>query len=158
MWSPQNRRALATLKGHAGAINGIAIDPGAQSGHTPRWIASGGDDGFLLVWDPRSWKCPATVLRGDMTEGSPLVEGRFSDLHVGAKSSKESEGSATAGTTFLNGVNCLAACGAGGGGEWLFGAGETVVRGWRRRDGMWTGGFKLPGDRMGGVSSLSVVE
>lgn len=178
VWSPQSRRPLATLKGHASAVHGLAIDPGTHSGNPPRWIASGGGEGFLLVWDPRNWKSPVATLLGDTNEqstGASSLSGAFSSGVsiserrqegsltgglAGARLRGESgrwEGETT-GATMLNSVNCLAAGGAGGGANWLFAAGETVVRSWQRKDGVWHGGTGLTGDGLGGVASLSVVE
>lgn len=170
VWSPKGRSPIATLKGHAGAVNSVAIDPGTHSGEPPRWVASGGGEGFLLVWDPRNWKEPVATLRGDMMEGSSSLLGKFSGVFPGEDGSLRGGAGArfrgesgrwegdTTGATMLNSVNYLAAGGAESEGEWLFGAGEKVVRAWRRRNGMWTGGLELPGDGMGGVSSLSVLE
>lgn len=180
VWSPQSRRPLATLKGHASAVHGLAIDPGTHSGHPPRWVASGGGEGFLLVWDPRNWGCPVATLRGEMDVSPPPpppappladafssrvsvaeeAEGGLKGGLAGARLRGESgrwEGETT-GATMLNGVNCLASGGAGGAGDLLFAAGETVVRSWQRRDGLWHGGAGLPGEGLGGVASLSVVE
>ncbi|CAM9817218.1 unnamed protein product, partial [Ectocarpus fasciculatus] len=180
VWSPQSRRPLATLKSHAGAVHGIAVDPGTHSGDPPRWIASGGGEGFLLVWDPRNFRSPVATLRGEVAaaaaaaaaDPSSLSEAFSSGVSVveregslqgglaGARSRGESgrwEGETT-GATMLNAVNCLAGGGAGSGGDWLFAAGETVVRSWRRRDGVWHGGAGLPGEGLGGIASLSVVE
>lgn len=175
VWSPQSRRPLATLKSHASAVHGIAVDPGTHSGDAPRWIASGGGEGFLLVWDPRNFRSPVATLRGEAaaaTDPSSLSEAFSSGVSVveregslqgglaGARSRGESgrwEGETT-GATMLNAVNCLAAGGAGSGGDWLFAAGETVVRSWRRRDGVWRGGAGLPGEGLGGIASLSVIE
>lgn len=163
MWSPQSRRPLATLKGHASAVHGLAIDPGTHSGDPPRWVASGGGEGFLLVWDPRNWGSPVATLRGEVDASAPHLEDAEGSLKgglAGARLRGESgrwEGETT-GATMLNGVNCLAPGGAGGAGDWLFAAGETVVRSWQRRDGVWHGGAGLPGEGLGGVASLSVVE
>ncbi|CBJ26794.1 conserved unknown protein [Ectocarpus siliculosus] len=174
VWSPQSRRPLATLKSHASAVHGVAVDPGTHSGDAPRWIASGGGEGFLLVWDPRNFGSPVAILRGEVTAADPssLSEAFSSGMSVaeregglqgglaGARSRGESgrwEGETT-GATMLNAVNCLAAGGAGSGGDWLFAAGETVVRSWRRRDGVWHGGAGLPGEGLGGIASLSVIE
>lgn len=184
VWSPQSRRPLATLQGHASAVHGLAIDPGTHSGHPPRWVASGGGEGFLLVWDPRNWGSPVATLRGEVevdtfspaTTTPPsladsLLSPRLSIAEEGAEGglrgglagarlrgeSGRWEGETT-GATMLNGVNCLAPGGAGGAGDWLFAAGETVVRSWQRRDGVWHGGAGLPGEGLGGIASLSVVE
>ena len=167
MWSAQSRRPIATLKGHASTVNGVAIDPGTHPGGSPRWIASGGGEGFLLVWDPRNWDTPVATLRGDIRDTSSwdsdgaagqTVEAGGS-LKGGSRARERGESGRwegeTTGATMLNSVICLAA--GGGGGDWLFGAGETVVRAWRRQDGVWRGGVELPGDGMGGVASLSVV-
>lgn len=176
VWSPQSRRPLATLKAHASAVHGLAIDPGTHSGNPPRWVASGGGEGFLLVWDPRNWGSPVATLRGEVNV-SESVSSLAHDLSSKASIVEEAEGSLkgglagarlrgesgrwegeTTGATMLNSVNCLAAGGAGGSGDWLFAAGETVVRSWQRRDGVWHGGAGLPGEGLGGVASLSVVE
>ncbi|CAM9494119.1 unnamed protein product, partial [Hapterophycus canaliculatus] len=178
VWSPQSRRPLATLKGHASTVHGLAIDPGMHSGNPPRWIASGGGEGFLLIWDPRNWASPVATLLGEVDHRSPAdstLSGAFSsgvsmsERHqegsltsglAGARLRGESgrwEGETT-GATMLNSVNCLAAGGAPGGGEWLFAGGETIVRSWQRKDGVWHGGTGLPGDDLGGVASLSAVE
>lgn len=179
VWSPQSRRPLATLKSHASAVHGVAVDPGTHSGDAPRWIASGGGEGFLLMWDPRNFGSPVATLRGEVAaagaaaaDPSSLSEAFSSGMSVveregslqgglaGARSRGESrrwEGETT-GATMLNAVNCLAAGGAGSGGDWLFAAGETVVRSWRRRDGVWHGGAGLPGEGLGGIASLSVIE
>lgn len=174
VWSPQSRRPLATLKGHASAVHGLAIDPGTHSGQPPRWVASGGGEGFLLVWDPRNWGSPVATLRGEVdASASPLAEAFSSRISMveeaegslkgglaGARLRGESgrwEGETT-GATMLNGVNCLTSGGAGGAGDWLFAAGETVVRSWQQRDGLWHGGAGLPGEGLGGVASLCVVE
>lgn len=143
-------------------INSVAIDPGTHSGHAPRWVASGGGEGFLFVWDPRNWGSPVATLRGDdirSTTTDAIDEGSL-QAGAGARFRGESgrwEGETT-GSTMLNSVNCLAAGGADSGGNWLFGAGETVVRAWCRRDGMWLRGAELAGEGLGGVASLSVVE
>ncbi|CAM9132785.1 unnamed protein product [Ectocarpus sp. 12 AP-2014] len=179
VWSPQSRRPLATLKSHASAVHGVAVDPGTHSGDPPRWIASGGGEGFLLVWDPRNFGSPVATLRGEVAAagaaaadpsslsgafsyGMSVVEreGSLQGGLAGARSRGESgrwEGETT-GATMLNAVNCLAAGGAGSSGDWLFAAGETVVRCWRRRDGVWHGGAGLPGEGLGGIASLSVIE
>lgn len=145
-------------------MHGVAVDPGTHSGQPPRWIATGGGEGFLLVWDPRNWGSPVATLRGGEGEndagGSSTAdeEGTLRGGLAGARLRGESgrwEGETT-GATMLNGVNCLAAGGAGAG-DWLFAAGETVVRSWRRRAGVWCGGAVLPGEGLGGVASLSVV-
>lgn len=157
-------------------MHGLAIDPGTHSGQPPRWVASGGGEGFLLVWDPRNWGSPVATLRGEVgapAEPPPLAEAFSSRVSV----AEEAEGSLrgglagarlrgesgrwegeTTGATMLNSVNCLASGGAGGSADWLFAAGETVVRSWQRRDGLWCGGAGLPGEGLGGVASLSVVE
>ncbi|CAB1105972.1 unnamed protein product [Ectocarpus sp. CCAP 1310/34] len=178
VWSPQSRRVVATLKSHASAVHGVAVDPGTHSGDAPRWIASGGGEGFLLVWDPRNFGSPVATLRGEVAAASAAAapsslsgafssgvsvverEGSLQGGLAGARSRGESgrwEGE-TAGATMLNAVNCLAAGGAGSCGDWLFAAGETVVRSWRRRDGIWHGGAGLPGEGLGGIASLSVIE
>ncbi len=161
-------------------MHGLAVDPGTHSGHPPRWIASGGGEGFLLVWDPRRWGSPVATLRGEADVPSPpsrspsspssSLAGAFSasasivepegSLRGGlagarARGEKGRWEGETTGATMLNSVNCLA---AGGAGDWLFAAGETVVRSWRRRNGVWHGGAELPGEGLGGVASLSVVE
>lgn len=100
------------------------------------------------------------TLRGNVLDdgdaSSPGGGGRLSSLkrqHSGPRAGKW-EGEAS-GATMLNSVNCLA---AGAGGNWLFAAGETVVRAWSRRAGMWVGGEELPGKGLGGVSSLCVLD
>ncbi|CAN0101982.1 unnamed protein product, partial [Sphacelaria rigidula] len=167
IWSPQSRRSIATLEGHASTVNGVAIDPGTQAGQSPRWVASGGGGGYLFVWDPRNWKTPVATLRGSTApedQYGPMDDGlsslgsserRFERSGSGKAMSGKWEGEA-AGATMLNSVNCLA--GGGAGGQWLFAAGETVVRAWTRRDGVWVGGSELPGEGLGGVSSLSVLD
>lgn len=114
------------------------------------------------MWDPRNWGSPVATLRGDISSATTAsaVEGGSLQAGAGARLRGESgrwEGETT-GSTMLNSVNCLAAGGADSGGNWLFGAGETVVRAWSRRDGMWLGGAELAGEGLGGVASLSVVE
>lgn len=133
-------------------VNGVAVDEGAQPGQPPRWLASGGGDGYLFIWDPRNWKAPMTKLRGVDNSEQGASSGE-SEARPGARSGKwEGE---TAGASMLNSVTCLA---GGPGGEWLLAAGETVVRAWHRKDGMWVGGKELPGEGLGGVASLTVVD
>ncbi|CAN0383746.1 unnamed protein product, partial [Laminaria digitata] len=126
VWSAQSRRPIATLKGHASTVNGVAIDPGTHSGDSPRWVASGGGEGFLLVWDPRNWDTPVATLRGDIRDTSSwdndaagqAVEGGGS-LKGGSRARERGESGRwegeTTGATMLNSVICLAAGGGGGG-------------------------------------------
>lgn len=123
--------------------------------------------------DPRNWGSPVATLRGEVDGSPPLADAFSSRVSIveeaegglkgglaGARLRGESgrwEGE-TVGATMLNSVNCLAPGGAGGAGDRLFAAGETVVRSWRRLDGVWHGGAGLPGEGLGGVASLSVVE
>lgn len=168
MWSPQSRRSIANLQGHESTVNGVAVDQGTgsdpDSGHTPRWVASGGGEGFLFVWDPRNWRTPVATLLGDNSHASSsLTASGGGHLAAGAAAKFRGESGRwegeTTGATMLNGINCLAAGGArNGSGNWLFAAGETTIRAWEMRDGLWVGGGSLPVGGLGGVTSMSLLE
>lgn len=142
-------------------MNCIAIDPGVQAGEDPRWVASGCGGGFLFVWDPRKWDTPVATLRGESAEGiTEEASRRFTPSSAESGLSKGGGGSGrwegeTVGATMLKSVNCLS---GGDGGEWLFAAGETVVRAWKRSGGNWAGGFELPGEGFGAVASLTSLD
>ncbi|CAM9317797.1 unnamed protein product [Ascophyllum nodosum] len=168
VWSPQSRRAVATLKGHESTVKGVAIAQETGSGNSPGWVASGGGEGSLFVWDPRNWRSPVATLLGESPHGASAAAGGLTGLSLDA-SGRLFEGAAaryrgesgrwegdTTGTTMLNSVNCLAAGRAGDGVDWLFGAGETTIRAWRMCDGIWYAEGALPGGGLGGVSSMSV--
>lgn len=159
IWSPRSRRAVATLKGHGGAVHGVIVDRGDGNGQSARWIASGGGEGSLFIWDPRNFDRPVQTLLGEDETGSGYEDGVWRG-GMAARRRGESgrwEGDTT-GATMLNSVNCLVATGGSQREEWLFAAGETVVRAWRLNAGVWEGGEQLPGSGLGGIASLSMLE
>ena len=69
LWSPKSRSSqpiaefkdasgssdyfsMQAAKAHDGAIRAVAVDA-SYGGEGPRWIATGGEDGYLKIWDTR---------------------------------------------------------------------------------------------------------
>ncbi|CAM9984419.1 unnamed protein product [Choristocarpus tenellus] len=181
VWNPNSRRAVVSLNSHMGTVMGVAVDPaheGGSGGGDPRWVATGGEDGFLFVWDPRQWKKPIATLRGNKVAGLGEVEGGDSMRHRLGRASgggqggeeeaerKQCEGRGggsnvamrwegeTAGATMIDGLTSLAASPDG---ETLFAAGERDVWVWKRAGGMWEEAGVLPSGCVGGVLCLSVM-
>ncbi|MCB0167217.1 MAG: WD40 repeat domain-containing protein, partial [Anaerolineae bacterium] len=55
VWNVESGRAIRTLEGHTGSVNGCAVSPNG------RWIVSVSYDTTLKVWELRTGQCLTTL-------------------------------------------------------------------------------------------------
>ncbi|CAM9410124.1 unnamed protein product [Chrysoparadoxa australica] len=145
VWDARMGDAVASMEKHVSAVTCVALDQSGQG----KWLASGGEDGYLYIYEPRTWKVLKTLHSPPHAASSSLTG------HGASRPARRWEGE-TEGASMLHRVTALTTSPCG---SMLFGAGgkHNRIRAWEA--GSWEergSGFEVAG--LSTVNSLCTVE